>query len=37
MSVIALSRVTLVGHLADKETVLEDLQGIGCLETKHGC
>jgi V/A-type H+-transporting ATPase subunit I len=32
MSLIALSRVTLVGHLADKETVLADLQGMGCLE-----
>lgn len=32
MAIIPLSKLTLVGHLSDKERVLEDLQGLGCLE-----
>ena len=31
MSIVALSRVTLLGHVADKERVLAGLQGLGCV------
>ena len=31
MSIVALDKVTLVGHLGDKEEVLADLQDLGCL------
>ena len=31
MSIIALSKVTVYGHIADKPQVLEDLQDMGCL------
>ncbi len=32
MAIVPLSKVTLVGHLSEKERVLEDLQELGCLE-----
>ncbi|MGB5694742.1 MAG: hypothetical protein WBM46_03735 [Polyangiales bacterium] len=32
MAIVPLSKLTLVGHHADKEQVLEDLQELGCLE-----
>ncbi len=32
MAIVPLSRLTLVGHEAEKERVLEDLQELGCLE-----
>lgn len=32
MAIVPLNKVTLVGHQADKERVLEDLQELGCLE-----
>ena len=32
MAIVPLSKVTLVGHRADKDRVLEDLQELGCLE-----
>lgn len=32
MAIVPLSRVTLVGHAADKEAILEELQAMGCLE-----
>ncbi len=32
MAIVPLSKLTLVGHQADKEQVLEDLQEFGCLE-----
>lgn len=32
MAIVPLSKLTFVGHLSDKERVLEDLQGLGCLE-----
>lgn len=31
MSIVALTKVTAYGHIADKARVLEDLQGMGCL------
>lgn len=32
MAIVPLSKVTFVGHQAEKERVLEDLQELGCLE-----
>ena len=32
MAIVPLSKLTLVGHQAEKERVLEDLQEFGCLE-----
>jgi V/A-type H+-transporting ATPase subunit I len=32
VAIVPLSRVTLVGHVSEKERVLEDLQALGCLE-----
>ncbi len=32
MAIVPLSKLTLVGHQADKDRVLEDLQALGCLE-----
>ncbi|MGD8700369.1 MAG: hypothetical protein PVJ43_13825, partial [Gemmatimonadales bacterium] len=32
MAIVPLIRLTLVGHQAQKEEVLEDLQDLGCLE-----
>ena len=32
MAIVPLSKLTLVGHQAEKEKVLEDLQELGCLE-----
>ena len=32
MAIVPLSKLTLVGHQAQKERVLEDLQELGCLE-----
>lgn len=32
MAIVPLSRITIVGHAADKEAILEELQGMGCLE-----
>jgi V/A-type H+-transporting ATPase subunit I len=31
MSIVALDKITLLGHMDDKERVLDDLQGFGCL------
>ncbi len=32
MAIVPLTKITLVGHQAEKEGVLEDLQALGCLE-----
>ena len=32
MAIVPLSKLTLVGHQAEKERILEDLQELGCLE-----
>jgi V/A-type H+-transporting ATPase subunit I len=32
VAIVPLSKVTLVGHLSEKERVLDDLQELGCLE-----
>ena len=31
MSIVTLNKVTLLGHVADKEQILDDLQELGCL------